>query len=141
MTWSQATIKLGAKPRGCHLITHEIERQMPDLRKFKVGMANVFVQHTSASLCLNENADPDVRKDLNNWLDRIAPENYPYIHADEGPDDMPGHLKSAMLGVSLNIPISNGRFNLGTWQGIYLCEHRDHASGRKIVITLQGETN
>ncbi|OZJ04046.1 hypothetical protein BZG36_03554 [Bifiguratus adelaidae] len=166
MSWSQTTIRLPPKSQGCHLIDHEIERQVPDLRKYKIGMANIFLQHTSASLMLNENADPgtysriyyehgvfssgididntlvftDVRKDMNMALDKIAPENLPYIHTDEGPDDMPGHVKSGIVGVSLNIPITNGRLNTGTWQGIYLCEHRRHNSGRKIVVTLQGQT-
>ncbi|KAG9305390.1 hypothetical protein G9A89_011523 [Geosiphon pyriformis] len=139
MSWHQTTFKLAQKPRGCHLITSEIERQIPELKTFKVGVANVFIQHTSASLCLNENADPDVRRDMEMGLNRLVPENWPYIHTDEGADDMPGHLKNAILGSSLAIPITNGRFNLGTWQGIYLCEHRDRSSGRKIVVTLQGE--
>ncbi|KAF9901368.1 hypothetical protein EC991_006219 [Linnemannia zychae] len=133
------TIRLPAKHRGCHLVTREIENQLPELKQFSVGMANIFLQHTSASLTLNENADPDVRVDMEMALNKIAPENLPYIHTDEGPDDMPGHLKSSLFGVSLNIPITNGRLNLGTWQGIWLCEHRDHASGRKIVVTMQGE--
>ncbi|KAF9359516.1 hypothetical protein BGX26_012149 [Mortierella sp. AD094] len=137
MSWAQTTIRLPAKSRGCHLVTHEIERQLPELKQFSVGMANVFLQHTSASLTLNENADPDVRVDMEMTLNEIAPESLPYVHADEGPDDMPGHVKSSLFGVSLNIPITNGRLNLGTWQGIWLCEHRNHASGRKIVVTLQ----
>ncbi|KAG0276223.1 hypothetical protein BGZ95_007820 [Linnemannia exigua] len=139
MSWAQTTIRLPAKHRGCHLVTHEIEKQLPELKQFSVGMANIFLQHTSASLTLNENADPDVRVDMEMALNKIAPENLPYIHTDEGPDDMPGHLKSSLFGVSLNIPITNGRLNLGTWQGIWMCEHRDHASGRKIVVTMQGE--
>ncbi|KAG9325215.1 hypothetical protein KVV02_002069 [Mortierella alpina] len=150
MSWAQTTIRLPAKPRGCHLVTGEIEKQLPELKQFSVGMANVFrltvaltchilVQHTSASLTLNENADPDVRVDMEMALNEIAPESMPFTHTDEGPDDMTGHLKSTLVGVSLNIPITNGRFNLGTWQGIWLCEHRNHASGRRIVVTLQGE--
>ncbi|KAI7820785.1 hypothetical protein BC939DRAFT_217312 [Gamsiella multidivaricata] len=139
MSWAQSTIRLPSMSRGCHLVTHEIEKQLPELRQFSVGMANVFLQHTSASLTLNENADPDVRVDMEMALNKIAPESWPYEHADEGPDDMPGHIKSSLLGASLNIPITNGRFNLGTWQGIWLCEHRSHSSGRKIVVTLQGE--
>ncbi|CAO3598952.1 unnamed protein product [Absidia cylindrospora] len=102
-------------------------------------MANFFLQHTSASLMINENCDPDVREDMDMGLDKIVPETFPYIHTDEGPDDMPGHLKSGIVGVSLNIPITNGRLNLGTWQGIYLCEHRTHSSGRKVVVTIQGQ--
>ncbi|RUP16032.1 hypothetical protein BC936DRAFT_139556 [Jimgerdemannia flammicorona] len=97
------------------------------------------MQHTSASLCLNENVDPDVRADMEMALNRIAPESFPYVHTDEGPDDMPGHVKSALVGVSLNIPITNGKFNMGTWQGIWLCEHRDHGGSRRVVVTLQGE--
>ncbi|KAF9965748.1 hypothetical protein BGZ70_004195 [Mortierella alpina] len=139
MSWAQTTIRLPAKSRGCHLVTSEIEKQLPELRQFSVGMANVFLQHTSASLTLNENADPDVRVDMEMALNEIAPESMPFTHTDEGPDDMTGHLKSTLVGVSLNIPITNGRFNLGTWQGIWLCEHRNHASGRRIVVTLQGE--
>ncbi|KAF9929334.1 hypothetical protein FBU30_001695 [Linnemannia zychae] len=139
MSWAQSTIRLSSKPRGCHLVTNEIEKQLPELRQFSIGMANIFLQHTSASLTLNENCDPDVRKDMEMALNKIAPENFPYIHTDEGPDDMPGHLKSSLFGVSLNIPITDGRLNLGTWQGIWLCEHRNRASGRTIVVTLQGE--
>ncbi|KAF8982006.1 hypothetical protein BGZ46_001965 [Entomortierella lignicola] len=138
MSWAQTTIRLPAKARGCHLVTSEIEKQVTELKQYSVGMANLFLQHTSASLTLNENADPDVRVDMEMTLNKLAPESLPYVHADEGPDDMPGHVKSSLFGVSLNIPITNGRFNLGTWQGIWLCEHRNHASGRKIVVTLQG---
>ncbi|KAG0221920.1 hypothetical protein B0O80DRAFT_479511 [Mortierella sp. GBAus27b] len=138
MSWEQFKIVLSAKPRGCHLVTREIQEAVPALKDFSVGMANVFLQHTSASLSLNENADPDVREDMEMALNNIAPEDLPYQHTDEGPDDMPGHVKSSLLGVSLNIPITNGRFNLGTWQGIYLCEHRNYASRRKVVVTLQG---
>ncbi|KAF9181669.1 hypothetical protein BGZ51_005266 [Haplosporangium sp. Z 767] len=139
MSWAQTTIRLPAKSRGCHLVTHEIEKQLPDLKRFSVGMANIFLQHTSASLTLNENADPDVRVDMEMALNKIAPESMPFTHTDEGPDDMTGHLKSSLMGVSLNIPITDGHFNLGMWQGIWLCEHRNRASGRKIVVTLQGE--
>ncbi|KXN69734.1 UPF0047-domain-containing protein [Conidiobolus coronatus NRRL 28638] len=103
-------------------------------------LANFFIQHTSASLTINENCDPDVRKDMEMMLNKLAPENAPYIHTDEGPDDMPGHVKSSLFGASLNIPISNGRLNLGTWQGIWLCEHRNHGGSRRIVVTLQGLT-
>ncbi|CAG8540776.1 6521_t:CDS:2 [Ambispora gerdemannii] len=117
MSWSQTAFRLTSKPRGCHLITNEVERQVAELRDYRVGLANVFLQHTSASLCLNENADPDVREDMEMGLNRLVPENWPYIHSNEGPDDMPGHLKNALIGASLNIPITNGRLNLGTWQG------------------------
>ncbi|CAG8505150.1 11187_t:CDS:2 [Dentiscutata heterogama] len=132
MSWYQATISLKRKARGCHLITNEIMGQVPEIRNYKIGMANIFLQHTSASLCLNENADPDVRVDMEMGLNKLVPENWPYIHTAEGPDDMPGHIKNAMIGSSLNIPITNGKLNLGTWQGEY-------ASGRRIVVTLQGE--
>ncbi|KAI9281568.1 hypothetical protein BY458DRAFT_498976 [Sporodiniella umbellata] len=139
MTWVQREIRLNARRRGCHLVHREIVSQLPELKSFKVGMANVFLQHTSASLMLNENADPDVQKDMEMGLNKIVPETFPYIHTDEGPDDMPGHLKSGIVGVSLNIPITEGRLNLGTWQGIYLCEHRDSGGSRRVVVTLQGE--
>ncbi|CAG8517525.1 4280_t:CDS:2 [Paraglomus brasilianum] len=139
MSWLQKTIRLPAKRRGCHLITHEIERQIPELREYTIGMANVFLKHTSASLCLNENADPDVRVDMEMGLNNIVPETLPYVHDAEGSDDMPAHLKCAIIGTSLNIPITSGRLNLGTWQGIYLCEHRNHASTRTVVVTIQGQ--
>ncbi|EIE91266.1 hypothetical protein G6F46_012694 [Rhizopus delemar] len=139
MPWIQKEIRLSPRKRGCHLVHREIVGQIPELKTMKVGMANVFLQHTSASLMINENADPDVQKDMEMGLNKIVPETFPYIHTDEGPDDMPGHLKSGLVGVSLNIPISDGRLNLGTWQGIYLCEHRDSGGSRRVVVTLQGE--
>ncbi|ORE10588.1 hypothetical protein BCV72DRAFT_312991 [Rhizopus microsporus var. microsporus] len=139
MSWFQREIRLNPRRRGCHLVHNEIVNQIPELRSFKVGMANVFLQHTSASLMINENADPDVQKDMEMGLNKIVPESFPYIHTAEGPDDMPGHLKSGIVGVSLNVPITNGRLNLGTWQGIYLCEHREHGGSRRVVVTLQGE--
>ncbi|CEG81994.1 Putative RalA-binding protein 1 [Rhizopus microsporus] len=117
MSWFQREIRLNPRRRGCHLVHNEIVNQIPELRSFKVGIANVFLQHTSASLMINENADPDVQKDMEMGLNKIVPESFPYIHTAEGPDDMPGHLKSGIVGVSLNIPITNGRLNLGTWQG------------------------
>lgn len=140
MAWLQKEIRLPALQRGFHLITHVIEREIPELRDFKVGLAQIFIKHTSASLTINENADPTVREDFESHFNKMVPENAPYyIHTFEGSDDMPAHLKSSILGSSVTIPISNGRFNLGTWQGIYLCEHRNYASGRRIVITLQGQ--
>ncbi|CEG72154.1 hypothetical protein CU097_007614 [Rhizopus azygosporus] len=139
MSWFQREIRLNPRRRGCHLVHNEIVNQIPELKSFKVGLANVFLQHTSASLMINENADPDVQKDMEMGLNKIVPESFPYIHTAEGPDDMPGHLKSGIVGVSLNIPITNGRLNLGTWQGIYLCEHREHGGSRRVVVTLQGE--
>ena len=138
--WIQKEIRLDAKPRGFHLITNELVRELPELRQFRVGMMNVFIMHTSASLTLNENADPTVRQDFERYFNHAVPENEPYyLHQDEGPDDLPAHLKSSILGSSLNIPIADGRPKLGTWQGIYLCEHRNYGGSRRIVVTLQGE--
>jgi secondary thiamine-phosphate synthase enzyme len=140
MPWFQTEIRLSPKSRGFHLVTREIVRQLPELEAFRVGLAHLFIQHTSASLALNENADPTVRVDMEAHFNEMVPENAPYyLHTYEGPDDMPAHLKAVLLGSSLTIPISNGRLNLGTWQGIYLCEHRNHARGRRLVVTLHGE--
>jgi secondary thiamine-phosphate synthase enzyme len=133
-------VRLKARGRGAHLVTDEIAKALEQLPRLKVGLAHLFLQHTSASLCLNENADPDVRADLERWLDRAVPDGAPYfVHTAEGPDDMPAHVKSALLGCALTIPISEGRLALGTWQGIWLCEHRDHGGSRTIVATLVGE--
>lgn len=138
--WIQKEISLNARPRGFHLITEELLRELPELRQFKIGMMNVFILHTSASLTLNENADPTVREDFESWFNHAVSEDEPYyLHQDEGPDDLPAHIKSSLLGASLNIPIGNGRPRLGTWQGIYLCEHRNYGGNRRIVVTLQGE--
>lgn len=138
--WLQKEICLTPRPRGFHLITGEVLRELPELRGFKVGMLNVFIQHTSASLTLNENADPTVRQDFESWFNRAVREDEPYYrHRDEGADDLPAHIKSSLLGASLNIPVREGRLALGTWQGIYLCEHRDHGGSRRIVVTVQGE--
>ncbi len=138
--WLQKEIHLKARNRGFHLITDELLRELPELRNFKVGMMNVFIMHTSASLTLNENADPTVRQDFESWFNHAVREDEPYyIHQDEGPDDLPAHLKASLLGCSLNIPIANGHLRLGTWQGIYLCEHRNHGGSRRIVVTVQGE--
>jgi len=139
MPWSQRTITLPACQRGFHLITNEIVSAMPEISELSVGQLHVFLQHTSASLTINENADPDVRVDLESSINAIAPENFPYIHTLEGPDDMPAHVKSSLLGASVTIPVTDGRLNLGTWQGIYLAEHQDYATPRRIVLTLQGE--
>jgi secondary thiamine-phosphate synthase enzyme len=138
--WLQREIHLQAKPRGFHLVTDELLHALPELRNFKIGMMNVFIMHTSASLTLNEDADPTVREDFENFFTRAVPENEPYYrHQNEGPDDLPAHIKSSLLGSSLNIPIANGHPALGTWQGIYLCEHRNHGGARRIVVTLHGE--
>ncbi|MEM7799615.1 MAG: secondary thiamine-phosphate synthase enzyme YjbQ [Chloroflexota bacterium] len=139
--WFQKRIQLQSKSRGIHLVTREILQAVPKLSQFQVGLAHLFIQHTSASLAINENADPEVRRDVRSWLDEVAPENAPYYtHTYEGPDDMPAHLKSILTGSELTVPISGGRLALGTWQGIYLCEHRNHASGRFVVVTLNGES-
>ncbi|MHC2070156.1 secondary thiamine-phosphate synthase enzyme YjbQ [Bremerella sp. T1] len=140
MAWIQKEMTLRARSRGFHLITRDVLAELPELQDFGVGMLHVFIQHTSASLSINENADPDVQTDLEMAFSKIAPEDFPYVHTMEGPDDMPAHIKAAMLGSSVTIPVTDGRLNLGTWQGIYLCEHRNHASRRRLVLTLQGES-
>ncbi|WP_417552827.1 secondary thiamine-phosphate synthase enzyme YjbQ [Marinomonas fungiae] len=138
--WLQKEIKLSPRKRGFHLVTDEILQQLPELRKFEVGILNVFIKHSSASLTINENADSTVRVDFESYFNHAVPENEPYYrHVYEGSDDMPAHLKSSILGSSLNIPITRGDLNLGIWQGIYLCEHRNHGCARSLVLTLQGE--
>ncbi len=138
--WTQKTIQLKARARGFHLITRDIEQALPELAGVSVGLLHVFIQHTSASLTINENADPTVRVDFEEVFSRLVPENQPYYkHNDEGPDDLPAHIKSSLLGPSLTIPVTDGRLALGTWQGIYLCEHRDYGGSRRLVLTLQGE--
>jgi len=139
MAWIQRTFALPPYSRGCHLITHEVERQLPELRSIKTGLLHVFIQHTSASLTINENADRDVRTDMESSLNAIAPEDFPYVHTLEGPDDMPAHVKASLMGSSVSIPIANGRLQLGTWQGIYLCEHRNRGGSRSLVLTVCGE--
>ena len=137
----QQEIRLKARKRGFHLITTEVLESIPRLREIRAGICQVFIQHTSASLTINENADPTVRADFEMYFNKIAPENDPaYEHTDEGPDDMPAHLKAAMLGSSVTIPVTSGRLALGTWQGIYLCEHRNYGGERKIVVTVWGES-
>jgi secondary thiamine-phosphate synthase enzyme len=138
--WFQKEIRLKARPRGFHLITGEIIRQLPELKNLKTGLVNIFIQHTSASLTINENADPTVREDFESYFNRAVPENEPYYqHTCEGSDDQPAHLKTSILGCSLNLPVTQGRLNLGTWQGIYLCEHRNMGGSRTLVITVFGE--
>lgn len=140
MKMIQKAIRLKPYRRGFHLITSEVIREIPEIREFKTGMLQVFIQHTSASLTVNENADPDVRTDFESHMNRMVPENAPYyVHTVEGPDDMPAHIKASLMGASVQLPITNGKPNLGTWQGIYLCEHRDYASGRNLVLTVFGE--
>lgn len=140
MPWFQHTFRLPPYERGFHLITDLIEDNAPELKQLKVGLAHVFIHHTSAGLTLNENADPTVRGDFERYFNQAVPENAPYFrHTYEGPDDMPAHLKGSILGSSVTVPIANGRLKLGTWQGIYLGEHRDRAGGRTITVTLHGE--
>ena len=139
--WLQTTITLKARPRGFHLITGELLGHLPEIQFLRVGLAHVFIQHTSASLTLNENADPDVRRDMETHLRHLAPDGAAhYIHRLEGPDDMPAHIKASLLGASVSVPISNGALQLGVWQGIYLGEHRDHGGPRTVIVTLHGES-
>jgi len=138
--WHQTSIRLHPHPRGFHLITSSVEQAMPQIASTAIGLLHVFIQHTSASLTINENADPDVRTDFETVFDRMVPEDQPLVHTIEGTDDMPAHIKASLLGSSVSVPIRDGRLQLGTWQGIYLCEHRDQATPRTIVITLMGAT-
>jgi secondary thiamine-phosphate synthase enzyme len=136
----QQQFQLKERRRGFHLVTSEIEESFPELKEISKGICHVFIQHTSASITLNEDADPTVRKDFEHFFNKAVPENDPgYVHNYEGPDDMPAHLKAAILGSSVTIPVSNGRLALGTWQGIYLCEHRNHGGARSIMVTAIGE--
>lgn len=138
--WLQKTIRLTPQARGFHLVTSEIESLLPEINQFKVGLCHLLLQHTSASLSINENADPTVRVDFESHVNVMVPENQPYYrHTYEGDDDMPAHIKSSLFGVSLQLPIQNGQFGLGTWQGIYLGEHRDYGGERRILVTMQGE--
>jgi secondary thiamine-phosphate synthase enzyme len=138
--WLQRDITLAPRPRGFHLVTDEVVQGMPELRDISVGLAHVFIRHTSAALTLNENASPDVRRDFATWFDRAVPDGAPiWTHTSEGPDDMPSHVKSSLLGPSLHLPVRDGRLHLGTWQGIYLCELRDHGGARRLTVTLHGD--
>jgi secondary thiamine-phosphate synthase enzyme len=138
--WSQTRIELRPRPRGFHLVTSEIVDGAPELRSISVGVATIFMQHTSASLTLNENASPEVREDFRAWFDRAVPEGADYfLHTLEGADDMPAHIKTTLTGSSLVIPVSDGRLALGTWQGIYLCEHRNNGGPRRVLVTAVGE--
>jgi len=137
--WLQRTIELTALRRGFHLITDEVCSQIPEIKSCDVGLLHVFIQHTSASLTINENADPTVRDDLESHFNHFVPENQSYYRHDyEGSDDMPAHIKSSILGSSVSIPVTKGMLNLGTWQGIYLCEHRNHGGSRRLIVTLNG---
>jgi secondary thiamine-phosphate synthase enzyme len=137
--WAQTTLTLPPFSRGFHLITSQVVKAMPELTSVKIGMLHVFIRHTSASLTINENADPDVRIDFEMAMNHVVPETLDYVHTIEGSDDMPAHIKGSMMGFSVSVPVSHGRLMLGTWQGIYLCEHRNVASGRQLVLTLNGE--
>jgi secondary thiamine-phosphate synthase enzyme len=138
--WVQRTLALRPRPRGVHLITSEVVEALPELAGLRVGLAHLFLRHTSASLALNENASPDVRADLETWLGRAVPDGAPYFrHTLEGDDDMPAHVKAVLIGDSLTLPVTDGRLALGTWQGVYLCEHRENGGVRMLTLTLQGE--
>ncbi len=137
--WIQREIQLPTLSRGFHLVTRQVVEALPELARTRVGLLHVFIRHTSASLTINENADPDVPADLERALNATAPEDFPYVHTVEGPDDMPAHVKSVLIGSAVSIPVGNGKLLLGTWQGIYLAEHRDHATRRTLVLTLNGE--
>ncbi|WJG09779.1 secondary thiamine-phosphate synthase enzyme YjbQ [Aliiglaciecola sp. LCG003] len=137
--WQQKQLRLTARPRGFHLVTNEITKQLPEIREVSVGILHLFIQHTSASLTINENADPTVRQDMESYVNILAPENAEYyLHTLEGSDDLPAHLKASLIGNNLTIPISSGRLALGTWQGIYLGEHRNSAGSRTIIATVNG---
>ena len=137
--WIQKTITLAPKSRGFHIITHDVLENIPELKDLRTGILHLFIKHTSASLTINENADPTVRTDFESHFNMLAPENQSYYqHTFEGSDDIPAHLKASILGSSVSIPITDGQLNLGTWQGIYLCEHRNHGSDRELVLTIQG---
>ncbi|HWH43804.1 MAG TPA: secondary thiamine-phosphate synthase enzyme YjbQ [Thermoleophilaceae bacterium] len=138
--WIQEQVRLEPRPRGFHLVTREVEEGVPALRELRVGLAHVFIRHTSASLTLNENASPDVRRDFRAWFDRAIPDGADlWTHVLEGDDDMPAHVKSSLLGASVTVPVASGRLALGTWQGIYLCEHRDSGGSRTLTVTAFGE--
>lgn len=140
MLWISRQITLAARPRGFHLITGEVLQALPELARLRRGMLHLLIQHTSASLALNENASPDVRRDFESWFDQAVPERAGYwTHTLEGPDDMPAHIKAALLGPTLTLPVAGGRLALGTWQGIYLCEHRDRGGARRLMATAWGE--
>ena len=139
--WFETEFRLKSHRRGFHLITDEVLASLPPIAEIRIGMMQVFIRHTSASLTINENADPDVRVDFETAMNHAVPESLPYVHTIEGPDDMPAHVKASMMGSAVTIPLRDGRPRLGTWQGIYLCEHRDHAGPRSLVVTAWGETD
>jgi len=138
--WLQREITLEARPRGFHIVTHEVERALPELGDLAVGLCHLFLRHTSASLTLNENVSDSVRRDFRAWFDDAVPERFDWEHTIEGPDDMPAHIKASLLGPSLSLPVAHGRLALGTWQGVYLCEHRDDGGERSLLATLWGQS-
>lgn len=138
MPWYQRQLELSPARRGFHLITSKVVDAFPEIERIRIGQLTVFIQHTSASLTINENADPDVQVDLESLINKIVPEEFPYVHTMEGPDDMPAHMKASLMGASVTVPVQNGHLALGTWQGIYLCEHRNHGGRRRLILTLQG---
>lgn len=140
-SWLQRKIALTPRQRGVHLVTNEILAALPELAEYRCGLLHVFIQHTSASLTINENADSDVRRDMESSLNALVPEDFPYVHTLEGPDDMPAHVKASLMGSSVTIPIGSGKPLLGIWQGIYLCEHRNRGGSRNLVVTVWGEKN
>jgi secondary thiamine-phosphate synthase enzyme len=137
--WTQRELTLDPRPRGFHLITHEVESVLPEIADLGAGLLHLHILHTSASLTLNENASPDVRHDFETWANAAVPEDFAWTHTDEGADDMPAHIKASLMGPSLTLPVARGRLALGTWQGIYLCEHRDRGGPRRLIATLNGE--
>ena len=137
--WTQRELTLQARPRGFHLVTREVVAELPELEDLSVGLLHLHILHTSASLTLNENASPDVRHDFETWANHAVPEEFAWTHTIEGDDDMPAHIKASLMGPSLTLPVARGRLALGTWQGIYLCEHRDHGGPRRLTVTAFGE--
>jgi secondary thiamine-phosphate synthase enzyme len=137
--WAQRELTLDPRPRGFHLVTDEVVEQLPELKDIKIGLLHLHILHTSASLTLNENASPDVRRDFETWANAYVPEDFAWTHTLEGADDMPAHVKAALMGPSLTLPVARGRLALGTWQGVYLCEHRDHGGARSLIATINGD--
>ncbi|HJN13625.1 MAG: secondary thiamine-phosphate synthase enzyme YjbQ [Pirellulaceae bacterium] len=138
MAWYQEHLELSPARRGYHLITSKVIDAIPEISRIRIGQLIVFIQHTSASLTINENADPDVQVDMESLINAMVPEEFPYVHRMEGPDDMPAHMKASLMGASVTVPVQDGKLALGTWQGIYLCEHRNHGGRRRLILTLHG---
>ena len=138
MVWYQEHLELSPARRGYHLITSKVIDAIPEISRIRIGQLTVFIQHTSASLTINENADPDVQVDMESLINKIVPDEFPYVHTLEGPDDMPAHMKASLMGASVTIPVESGKLALGTWQGIYLCEHRNRGGSRRLILTLHG---